>query len=279
MPEFTTAPIESQEQWNLVLDRGECCPMPEPPGLLAQRQVVIAHASISWVAFQGTAEMEPFPDFYRGWKYVWSGGGENGQEELAPYVMILDDVEIESSNVVDFGPGGTGTPTYVTFALIDVDATRDAAFARAETDLDWDTMGSTTSPGEASGLEATRLNFVPFLYWLYPGSASNAILTAYFVRFRFFVPESHTGTYYRVDWDYLDTPGDADPFLSSEGHTWTWTGPGDTEDPDSWASPWQVIPMPAKGTRRVVNLRVWSYSGGTFGVRPSFVGERFPAAE
>lgn len=95
------------------------------------------------------------------------------------------------------------------------------------------------------------------------------------------VPDEWQGSYFKVTWDVLEEPdGWDDPsptvFRSfvAEGLTWVWTGPGDTEDPDSWKSGvYTIEPPTVPGTRRVVNVRFECYKSAKFGVRPQVTGE------
>lgn len=102
------------------------------------------------------------------------------------------------------------------------------------------------------------------------------------VRFRWIVPESHTGSYFKITWQILTEPDGWDDEESespperslSEDQTWVWDGPGDPEDEDSWKSGWYDIEPPSvPGTRRVVNIRFECYRSTKFGVKPQVTGE------
>jgi len=97
-------------------------------------------------------------------------------------------------------------------------------------------------------------------------------------RYRFRVPSSHLGSYFKITWDLLSEPDDGDPTLESEDMTVEWVGPGNPEDPDddSWLTDWNEIPMLTDpGEKRVVNIRYQSYKSSKFGNKPQVTGEAF----
>jgi len=106
------------------------------------------------------------------------------------------------------------------------------------------------------------------------------------VRYRWAVPDTWLGSYFKITWDVLDEPDgwDADPplpvppvrTLIETDNTWEWTGPGDPMDADSWVSGWYDIDPPlVAGRRRIVNVRFSCYQGTKFGVKPQVTGEAF----
>jgi hypothetical protein len=260
MPTFSEDPIETQTRWNEILETCDCCGMPEHPVPTLEGRVVTGAALIAYLVgpVSGT--------YYRRRRYDWADGGFEQTDETAPYILDLDGVRIQDYNQVfteGFPKTGASTgPTDTEPA--DIAAQTTAAMAAMEAALDWDTMGS-------AGTEASRVYGAP----PYP---LDGMLFVVFARIRFTVPDTHTGTYFRILWDWLDTPETGSPAISTADEEWIWTGPGDPEDPDSWKSPWFEIPLPtSSAARRPVNIRYWSYDGGPFGVLPDYLGERFPA--
>jgi hypothetical protein len=269
---FTEDPIETQERWNEVLATCGCCGMPEHPLVGIESQDISAYAEIAWLDY------DPGPGYTLRRRYDWSDGGFDQLEETAPYKLWINGAVYESSNVVfttgDPKLGALTGPVYSD--PLDVDTARAAARARILAEKDWDTLGLATGIWP----EVLNLNWIPspplpFTFF------NDHVLTMRFRRFRFIVPNTHPGNYYRVQWDYVDYPQFpdtiTDPVLSSTALEWEWTGPGDPGDPDTWKSPWFEIPIPTTSLiRRLVNARYQSYEGGPFGVLPSFIGPKFP---
>lgn len=99
------------------------------------------------------------------------------------------------------------------------------------------------------------------------------------VRYRWKIPSSHLGTYFKITWDLLDEDNTSEipKKTLKTGGTWTWQGPGKKDDPngDSWKSQWFEIPAPSfKGQSRVVNVRFECYHG-PYGSKPQVSGEAY----
>lgn len=100
-------------------------------------------------------------------------------------------------------------------------------------------------------------------------------------RFRWSIPDSFTGVYFKVTWDVLDQPTGWDApsptvFRSffAQDLTWEWTGPGDPMNPDSWKSGFYEIDLPDfDGVRKIVNIRYEFFRSTKFGVKPLTIGE------
>jgi hypothetical protein len=100
------------------------------------------------------------------------------------------------------------------------------------------------------------------------------------VRFRFRIPTSHIGTYFKITYDVAEFPQDedVDPSFVSQDNVVEWTGPGNQEDPDgdSWLTPWEEIDPPeVSGERHVVNIRYTCYTGTKYGAKPQVIGAAF----
>lgn len=98
--------------------------------------------------------------------------------------------------------------------------------------------------------------------------------------FRFRIPISHTGSYFKVTYDIAEFPHDNGiaPSYVSEDNVVEWIGPGNQEDAEgeSWFTPFAAIDPPVEpGERRVVNIRYTCYHGEKFGVKPQVMGEAF----
>lgn len=105
----------------------------------------------------------------------------------------------------------------------------------------------------------------------------NGSLGLEYFRFRWKIPFTHSGTYYKITWDVAEFPIEGDPFYVSEDNVFEWTGPGTgSQSNPSWYSPWQYIEPPsAAGQRRFVNIRYTCYHGTKYGVKPQTAGESF----
>lgn len=115
---------------------------------------------------------------------------------------------------------------------------------------------------------------------LYPGEEIIQSITKTKLRFRFRIPSSHEGNYFKITYDIAEFPTDplVDPSFVSEDTVVEWTGPGDLEDPDaaSWFTDWiEIDPPETEGERRVVNPRFTCYHGAKYGTKPQTFGESF----
>ena len=95
-------------------------------------------------------------------------------------------------------------------------------------------------------------------------------------RFKWVIPDTWEGSYFKITWDIVNFPEDGDPSAVSTDNTWEWEGPGDPENEDSWKSGSYDIPVPSvEGESRVVNVRFECYKSTKFGVKPQVTGEAY----
>jgi hypothetical protein len=100
-------------------------------------------------------------------------------------------------------------------------------------------------------------------------------------QYRWVVPDSWQGSYFKITWDVLEEPDgwNANPPTTarsfvSQDNTWVWMGPGDPDDPESWKSGWHDLGIPAdKGKRRIVNVRHECYKSSRLGMKPHATGD------
>ena len=123
-------------------------------------------------------------------------------------------------------------------------------------------------------------NLVGSLEVTEPGSwTGKGLVTRNTGHYRFRVPDTHEGSYFKITWDVADFPDDVaiDPSYFSENNTVEWTGPGiGASDDASWLTPWNEIDPPTEpGERRVVNVRFIGYHGTKYGSKPEVTGEAF----
>ena len=98
------------------------------------------------------------------------------------------------------------------------------------------------------------------------------------IRFRFKIPNSHTGSYFKITYDIAFFPSEGEDVLVSEDNVVEWTGPGTGGSEDSsWLTPWvEMDPPDSPGEKRIVNVRYTCYHGSFFGAAPQVMGESFP---
>ena len=114
-----------------------------------------------------------------------------------------------------------------------------------------------------------------------PANGNSVWLSVTLSKYRWVVPGTWTGSYFKITWDVLEEPDgwNANPPTAarsfvSQDNTWVWTGPGDQDDPDSWKSAWHDLGMPAvKGKRRIVNVRYECYKSSRLGLKPHATGD------
>jgi hypothetical protein len=100
-------------------------------------------------------------------------------------------------------------------------------------------------------------------------------------RFRWIIPDTWPGSYFKITWDEVFFPDDeSTPTVVNANRSWTWEGPGDPEDEDTWKSGWySLAPPEAPGEVRVVNIRYECYKSAKFGTRPQITGEAYEIPE
>lgn len=254
---FTTDPIIDIETWNQVLDRGGSEQMPHP-------------GTVTWDSYEiitGTAEFWPVGIAAGGggsWKsirYDWADGGFELYTVDPAYRAYLggDTVQGPSESFSEGFPK-TGTKTETDTGAVDAPTQLALGIAAIEAyGVDWSTMDKTTG---TSILDAISGRGDP------DSGASYCVIN--YGRFKWKVPHTHTGTYYKIEWDLEFTPaGGGDPELTTGG-SWEWTGPGDPGDDSTWLSPWQYIDPPAlPGQIRIRNIKAYNLSASPYGIRPS----------
>jgi hypothetical protein len=155
----------------------------------------------------------------------------------------------------------------ITAATVEMDAAAwtDGGSATALLNLTWPKISDHTWPVVTNG---DASNF--YIYW--PEAEVQR------VRFRFRIPDTHTGSYFKITYDIAEFPDDGAPSLVSEDNVIEWTGPGTGASSDpSWLTDWVVIEPPeTSGERRIVNVRYTCYSGAKYGVKPQIMGEAYP---
>jgi hypothetical protein len=301
--------IETLDDWNDKLEQCGCCEMPECPAPIRVCEVKYAETTYedTWdgitydatgnvyagdaleyqafhPAFTGGVPGEEVPIIYR--KYT-----NTYEEELIPdWTEDIPEDFIECTATVL-----TGT-TYNTFGGPDLYIIRniytlsepitkaeftELALQRME-DTEW---ASSTNTGNLVCSSRKLMDWseywgewesCPGFIWdeIYHGASARYKK----LRFRFRIPDTHTGSKFFITYDIAEFPDDGAPSLVSEDNVIEWTGPGTGASSDpSWLTDWVVIDPPdVSGERRVVNVRYTCYSGAKYGAKPQLVGEAFP---
>ena len=264
MTQFTTDPIETLEDWNAVLVSGGagfdhcCCEMPSCPVPTKECEIISGTGQVGFVSYDTLNNI-----LYGKRRTDYDDGGFIQRVASSIHWTILGGVWIEPvAEVVTEGDPKTGGSTVTFSEIVDVDASRAASVAAMTTALDWATMTKGT------GCASIRENFEP------SGGIPVFHVVAEFVRFRWIVPDTFKGSYFKITWDILNTPTDIAATKSYiEDLTWEWIGPGDPLDPDSWKSPWfEITPPGEPGTRTIVNIRYECYRSTKFGGKPQITG-------
>jgi hypothetical protein len=102
------------------------------------------------------------------------------------------------------------------------------------------------------------------------------------LRYRFRIPTTHTGTYFKIEWDEVfypkgwDEDGGTPPSILAEKSV-EWTGPGTgAEDDPSWLTAWNIVNPPAEdGDIEIRNIAFICYHGTKFGSKPQYGGPTF----
>jgi hypothetical protein len=119
-----------------------------------------------------------------------------------------------------------------------------------------------------------------------PPGCPDAVSSLTKARFRFQIPSSHTGSYFKIEADTVfypdgwDEEGGTPPTIVSE-HSVEWNGPGSGGDDDpSWLTDWIEIEAPeSAGTIEVRNIAFTCYRPTLYGAKPQFTGETFIPVE
>lgn len=262
--------IETLEDWNARLTACGCCPMPECPVPILQFQSITAKYSggakvlVSGVNYlEETREYFWYEDggsgpFHNGENYSWSVRGWS----LNPGPCGEQDIETITK---------TGPPAD---ALIT--ASYPVSHSNAFSNSDYYTIivaDFAQFTFAALGCAAGSLQSALYSLVLDPPAVPKSDFRR--IRFRFQIPITHLGTYFKITYDVAEFPTVGDPSFFSEDNVVEWTGPGTGLESDpSWLTPWaEIEPPTTPGERRVVNVRFICYHGAKFGVKPQVTGE------
>lgn len=255
---FTPYPIETCDTWNEVLARGIPVAEMPPPGLPGIYIEHIPGFVEIWAAASNAGV------YYATLRKDYADGGFEQQSYIPPHETILGGVTLQAKNLVlTDGNPKTGEYTFTRSGPIDFIAEYEAGIAEMDANgLDWDTMDIFT-PLHFGGYDLAERIVVDNVVSIYPQKTWG--------RIRFKIPLSHTGSYFKIKWDYKLTPESGDPSVIN-GDEIIWAGPGDPNNYSDagWFTPWQYVDPPStNGMIELCNLQYWNLSSSPYGIRPN----------
>lgn len=270
MPE---AVIETLDDWNSrLLDCG-CCPMPECLTPTKECQSVFGEynseidAEITgglYLTYEIEVEYENCTDtLSASYDYLIQGG--IGAYEIDPPTLTITGESCDpDTRGAYIGSTYTGLTAY-TPAMFLTDALTYQNAHASFTDPDNITVYNTPCFSSVTG----NNEFGQAIYSL-------DICTN---RFRWKVPDAHTGTYFKITWDVLNEPTgwDSTPptatrtyFAEDQTFVWNGTAGGGTDRYSEW---YRITVPNFVGTRRIVNVRYECYGTTNYGNKPQVTGE------
>lgn len=259
--------IETIDDWNALLAGCGCCEMPVCPVPDMECESISGE---SQMAFRIQELISP--GVYKWWRRSrteYNDGGYMqfdapathwttlGGEAIEPYDIVYTEGDPKTGGISSEDLSVENTPT----------ASRTDALAAMSGALDWSGMDKGASCS-SSLFNATPSGWTP---------AWTVFVT--YSRFRWVVPDTWKGPYFKITWDVVFFPYDeeSEPTPVATDQTWTWEGPGDPENEDSWKSGFYEIPVPSEpGQSRVVNIRFECYKSAKLGNPPPQVtGEAY----
>ena len=266
--------IETLDDWNTRLAACDCCAMPLCPVPVKECQSLPGRG---YPAGQEDNYGHPCKEI----RLDYGQGGwirYRSSSFVAAYLGI-GGVKVTPEVTITMTHGGIllggYTTTYVD--IITPEESQAAAYAAMLAALDW----NNAQMRKGDDCAALRDN-LPWNPWL---SQSLAVT---FVRYRWRIPDSFKGKWFKITWDEVFFPMDFEegnpdspqPSAVNRDMTVEWEGPGDQTKPDSWiAGDWHVVnPPPEDGETRVVNVRYQCYRSPKFGNKPQVTGESFDLA-
>lgn len=298
------APIQTLEDWNTRLSRCGCCQMPEcpdpiiacesksitltpcgnsppsdyngiPTDCLVYFQYFRSYVGVTTVTFtspSGTDHQEITRSYSR------DAGGSCQLAETSVHdpafagflYLFVSSTTTWTGGSYDHQENWTNGSVHTTEVWSDPETRATlTASARAVLDaMDFEPFGSCSAAYQYANLLEGCPDADP------DSLPSSVSLTA--IRYRFQIPATHTGSYFRIEWDEVFYPSTGAPSILAERSVeWTGPGSGDADDP-SWFTPWIEVAAPEDpGTIEIRNIAFTCYHGDKFGAKPQFTGETF----
>jgi hypothetical protein len=293
--------IETLDDWNAII--GQCCcempSCPAPTQVCEDRSVLWEACGWNYQNFQaanGQAEADgwdfeddvPCPDRARIWNTVTrTVTSTNPEDETVVFtVSIIPGTDCDLSGIpnnnTSSGDSGAGS-------LIEVDTYSGGVFSGSLSADGFDYGLTlvfsdqllpdipsllTDLEGEAWDEEGGCIAAFVATYALCDDVESDQVIEAEITqsRFKWVIPDTWTGSYFKITWDVVFFPADeSTPTILLTDQTWEWTGPGPT-----WDSGWYTLDPPEEpGEVRVVNVRYECYRSTAFGGKPQVTGEAY----
>jgi hypothetical protein len=257
--------VKTLEDWNTLITQCNCyCGMPVCPYPELEYESIGGSSRVAGVNQTGSVGSNVI---YRKARHDYSNGGFSQTYAPDTHWTSLGGVEITPPYVEHTsGEPRTGTVTTTYSITNDPNKSRKDGFEAIKAHrLDWDNM--TKGGGPAGPRSRTRF-FTP------TALGTSYTLEVYFRRYRWIIPQSHEGSYFKIKWNVIESLDgkDGEPHASRKlveiDKTWTWKGPGDPDDAESWASPWyELLPPDFPGVRYVSDVRFECYRSSRVGHR------------
>lgn len=256
--------IETPDDWNAQLSC--CCGMPACPVPTMVCESVTADGS--YYGYNTGTD----PLFYTATRQTYDGGGVFLYTYVQPQISgWINGVKFTpASDIIVTNPGGedySGGITTTYEGGVTLEAARLAVVALLLSEMeDADYTGSACY-SDRTDLHASLWD-------------SRTYITH--GRFRFQIPDTHTGNIYQFTYDLLFTPTTGSPSLLEEDETLEWNAVGSPPDPadpddDYWFTDYVEIPIPeTPGTVSVVNIRYACYPNSPYGFKPQTMGTSYP---
>lgn len=233
-------------------------------------------------AWTDDGSLEEVPTIYRKLTKTYSESikDHNVGDPVLPNTVECTSATVRVSTTYTYG-GGKELTTVWTYTLSEPLTKEDlAALALAEAEADDWTPTTLLGAYQCNAVYGIIWATYPVTWTACPYSIPHysefgASCSSRKIRFRFRVPDTHLGSYFKITYDIGEFPGVGDPSFFSEDNVVEWTGPGTGDESDpSWLTPWvEIDPPDEPGQRRVVNIRYTCRHGAKFPALPQVMGE------
>jgi hypothetical protein len=301
-------PIDTLDLWNSRLSACGCCQMPVCPTPVLICEVKTASADACGVVMSPAGA--DCPDNCKRWKSrvitkhytrtstpigewttrsttLFTRDAEGNCDSATTDEVIDGEVGDDAFGTrTDFTAGWAGSTYTADETFVNGTIHTEAAFTDPETlatlgavvdakiaDLDWESGGCAAVLAVSSYSCAGSADLEPEC----PSS-----LTKTLFRYRFQIPSSHTGSYFKIEADEVLYPADWEEeggtlrsIVNEQSIEWTGPGSGEPDDP-SWFTDWIEVDAPTDpGSIQIRNIAFTCYHGTHHGAKPQYTGDTF----